>query len=119
MKPSEYKAYLRLSDAELSRQCDFSAFHGHGHGGQGVNTSDSAVRLVHRPTGLTVTAREERNQLANRKRALKKLREKLKRYSQEPKARIKTEVPTTSKLRRLEEKRRRSEIKQIRNVRFY
>lgn len=44
-----------------------------GPGGQHVNTTESAVRAVHLPTGLAAIAREERSQFANRKRALERL----------------------------------------------
>ena len=68
---------LRLSDAALLAQCELDRFRGSGPGGQKRNKTESAVRLRHRPSGLSVVASESRSQHENRGRALRRLRQRI------------------------------------------
>ena len=88
--------------------------HASGPGGQGVNTTDSAVRMRHVPTGITVVSRESRSQLQNRERCLQKIRAELARRARKPKSRHATKPTRASVRRRLDEKGRRSQLKRMR-----
>ncbi|HXH22196.1 MAG TPA: peptide chain release factor-like protein [Dehalococcoidia bacterium] len=65
---------MTYSDKELLRECDVHTHRASGPGGQNRNKVESAVRLVHRPTGITVNAYESRSQHENKARALRRLR---------------------------------------------
>lgn len=107
----DYARLAHLSDDELARQCEVEVFHASGPGGQGVNTTDSAVRMRHTPTGIVVTSREQRSQLQNRASCLRKIRAQLELRSRRPKVRKATKPSKAAHQRRLDAKKRRSDVK--------
>src|SRR6266478_443363 len=106
---------LPASDEDLLRECEVDTFRSSGPGGQHVNKPESAVRLTHLPSGVVVTAQQERSQHRNKAICLEKLRAKTAKLNYRPANRVPTRVPRSVKKRTLEEKERRSRIKRLRS----
>lgn len=109
------RMYTYPTDQELLSECEIQTFRSSGKGGQHVNTTDSAVRLKHLPTGIIVRSQEERSQYLNRQTCLKKLREKIARLLYRAPKRIPTKKPRAVKENILKKKKNRSLKKQLRS----
>ena len=96
------------TDEELLAECTVETFKSSGKGGQHVNTTESAVRLRHLPTGVVATSQAERSQHRNKRTALKALRRKLERLNYVQPPRVPTKKTRAAKERTLKAKTLRS-----------
>ena|SRR5438270_7361996 len=101
-----FLAQLYPTDREsLERDSDIDYFIASGPGGQHRNKVETGVRLVHRPTGITVTATERRSQQANREAAFERMRARLEELQRVELPRKPTRPTAASRVRRVNEKR--------------
>ena len=112
----DVRYHIPEDDVALLAECEVQTFRGTGPGGQGVNTTDSAVRLRHLPSGITVVCRAERSQLQNKRACVERLRDKLEAHNaalDAPK-RVPTKKSRAAKARQVEAKRFRARVKRAR-----
>jgi protein subunit release factor B len=103
-----------LPDDALLAQCDVQARRASGPGGQHRNKAETAVRLVHLPSGVSAEGKDQRSRTQNMKIALQRLREKLARRAYRAPPRRTTKPSRASKERRLDAKKREGRKKALR-----
>ena len=101
--------------AKLARDCDVTPFKSSGPGGQKKNKTESSVRVVHRPTGITRIATEHRSQSRNRELALERVWDEIRRRAKKRKKRVATRPTRTAVEKRIEGKKRDSIKKRLRS----
>lgn len=109
-------AFHLLEDDALLGQCEIQVHRAGGPGGQHRNKVETAIRLVHQPTGVAAEGKDQRSKTQNLRKALERLREKLERRAYRPPPRRKTKPSRAAKVRRLDEKRQLSCRKTARRV---
>lgn len=108
------KIKLPNSDDELLELCEVQTYRSSGAGGQHVNRTESAVRLIYKPHNIVVTCQSERSQYLNKLICLKKLREKVEKLNYRKPKRIPTRMSKATKKKNLEKKSKHSAKKQLR-----
>ena len=104
----------RLDRATLEREVRVDTFRASGAGGQHLHKTESAVRLTHPPSGVSIAVSDTRSQIQNRELAFERLAARLRQLNFVPKKRKKTRPTLASKKRRLEGKHRAAGTKKLR-----
>lgn len=102
--------------ASLEDEIEFEFYRSPGPGGQKKNTTDSAVRARHVPTGIVVVATSERSQLRNKQAAVEEIARRLAELRKKRTPRVPTRPTLGSQTRRVESKKKRAEIKKLRGT---
>ncbi|CUI17373.1 Peptide chain release factor 2 [Candidatus Protochlamydia naegleriophila] len=111
---SREKIILPELDDDLLAECEIQTFRSSGSGGQHVNVTDSAVRLIHLPTGLVVVSQSQRRQYLNKQECLSKLRQLVDKLNYRKPKRIPTKPSKSVKRGNAEKKIKHSQKKSLR-----
>ena len=98
----------------LKREVVIETYKSSGPGGQRKNKTETAVRLKHLPSGITIVATEHRSQSQNLKLALERLRKRLERLNRPRRPRLPTRIPKRAVETRIKGKKLKSSLKRFR-----
>lgn len=105
--PSPKRQYKKMTKHAFHREdVEITHVKGSGPGGQNRNKRQTGVRLLHRPTGITIWSTERRSQLQNLEAGMERLARKVAQHYYRPPKRVKTKATRGSKERRLQAKKR-------------
>lgn len=102
--------------ASLEDEIEFEFYRSSGPGGQKKNTTDSAVRARHLPTGIVVIATAERSQHQNKQAAIAEIARRLEQRKKKRVPRVPTRPSKASIERRIQQKKKRAETKRSRGT---
>lgn len=109
------RKHIAMDAESVGKEVVVETYRAPGPGGQRKNKKETAVRLTHKPTGLTVVASERRSQAMNREIAFERLLKRLAELNRPKKRRIRTRPSPSSVTAHREEKERQSRKKKLRD----